>query len=135
MKLKSIQPITFTEMLVQAGFPSPAEDFSETKLNLNEYLISNPAATFFIRVSGDSMEDSNIFSNDLLIVDRSLTAKNGDIIVALINGEFTVKHLELGKITRLVAANPRYAPITITEENEFQVWGVVSYVIHRARRL
>ena len=120
-------------MLVQAGFPSPADDACEMKLNLNDHLVAHPAATFFIRVTGDSMEDSNIFSGDLLIVDRSLTPKKDDIIIAIVDGEFTVKHLELGPPLRLCPANQNYSPITITEDTDFQVWGVVTYVIHRAR--
>lgn len=131
MKLKKIHPITFSESLLPAGFPSPANDFSETKLDLNDYLITHPAATFFIRVEGDSMEGAHITSGDILIVNRALSAKNGDIIVALIDGEFTVKRLELGKPIRLLPENPRYKPLVIAEANDFQIWGVVTYVIHR----
>ncbi len=133
MKLKSY-PLPFFEEGVHAGFPSPADDFLERPLDLHELLIAHPAATFFIRVQGDSMEGVGIFGGDILIVDRSLQAKKGDIIVALIQGEFAVKRLSLerGKVI-LYAANPLYPPLPIEEGGEFEVWGVVTYVIHRPK--
>lgn len=119
---------------VQAGFPSPADDYVEESLDLNELLITHPAATFFVRVEGESMRESNIFPGDILIVDRSLTPKNKKIIVAILDGEFTLKRLSLegGKVT-LLPENPAFPPIPITEEMDFEIWGVVSYVIHPAR--
>ena len=117
---------------VPAGFPNPAEDEIEQALDLNALMIAHPAATFFVRVSGDSMKDAGIFSGDILVVDRSLEAANGKIVVAIIQGEFTVKRLVMRQNKIILAAeNPAYAPIEITEESEFQVWGVVTYVIHR----
>lgn len=117
---------------VQAGFPSPADDFIEKKLDLNELLIKRPAATFFIRVEGRSMEEAHIYPGDILVVDRSLQAQDGAIVVAILNGEFTVKRLvkKPGQCF-LVAENRTFPPIEITQEMDFQVWGVVTYVIHK----
>lgn len=118
---------------VQAGFPSPAEEHIESSLDLNDFLIKRPASTFFIRVQGDSMQNAGIFSNDILIVDRSLTPSNGAIIVAILEGEFTVKRLFIEKNQiSLVAENPNYSTIKIKKDSSFQVWGVVTYVIHKA---
>lgn len=119
---------------VQAGFPSPAEDSIERKLDLNEHLIEHPAATFFVRVEGDSMLGCGIHKGDILIVDRSLDATNGKIIIAVLNGEFTVKRLKIeGKILWLVPENPKFPVLKIEPEWDFQVWGVVTYVIHDVR--
>lgn len=116
---------------VSAGFPSPADDYIECKLDLNEYVIQHPAATFFVRASGDSMKDAGIHSGDMLVVDRSLEATHGKIVIAAINGELTVKRLSqrAGKI-QLLPANANYPPIDITEEQDFIIWGVVTHVIH-----
>lgn len=119
---------------VSAGFPSPAEDYVEKKLDLNELLISHPAATFFVRVEGDSMINANIHSGDILIVDRSLSAENGSIAIAVLNGEFTVKRVKIEKGELfLVAENPRFPPIKVSKEADFQIWGIVTYVIHNVR--
>ena len=116
------------------GFPSPADDHLEGDLDLNQYLIKHPAATFFVRASGDSMCEAGILSGDLLIVDRSLTPQNNSIIIAAINGEFTVKRLQLkGKQIYLYPANRRYQPIEISNLENFQIWGVVTYAIHDLR--
>lgn len=116
---------------VSAGFPSPADDYLEGKLDLNDYLIRNPASTFLVRVTGDSMVNSGIYSGDLLIVDRSLEPKDGNIVIAVIDGELTVKKLRLkkNKLT-LVPENPKYKPIEVNENMSFEVWGVVITVIH-----
>jgi len=115
---------------VAAGFPSPADDFIEDKLDLNEKLIKHPAATFFVRVAGHSMIKAGIYSGDLLIVDRSLEAISGNIVVAVLNGDFTVKRFsKRGKRLFLVPENSNYNPIEITDESNFQVWGVVTNVI------
>lgn len=120
----------YFEAHIAAGFPSPAEDYAEQQLDLHKLLIKHPVATFFVKVSGDSMKDAGIFSGDLLIVDRSLPVQNGKIVVAILNGEFTVKRLHIhGEKIWLVAENPSYPPIEITEEQDFQVWGVVTYTI------
>ncbi len=116
---------------VSAGFPSPAADYADKKLDLNELCIRNPSATFFIRVAGDSMQGAGIYDGDILIVDKSLTAKTRDVIVAVIDGEFLVKRLcRQGNRIFLAAENFHYSPILIEENTDFQVWGVVTKVIH-----
>jgi DNA polymerase V len=116
---------------VQAGFPSPADDYLEGALDLNEYLVKHKAATFFWRVTGDSMTGAGIHSGDLLIVDRSLEPKDGNVIIAVLDGELTVKRIEIhsGRLF-LVPENPDYPLIPVNEEQSFQVWGVVKHVIH-----
>lgn len=116
---------------VRAGFPSPAEDHLEQKLDLNQFLIKHPAATFFVRVEGDSMKNGGISHGDLLIVDRAITPQNGQIIVAVLNGEFTLKRIKKeGNRLFLKPENPFFPLIEVTEEMDFQVWGVVTYTIH-----
>lgn len=116
---------------ISAGFPSPAADYEEGQLDLNKYLIKNPPATFFVRVSGDSMEGAGIHNGDLLIVDRSIEAKSGHVIIAVLNGELTVKRLRIyrGKFT-LEPENKNYPIQKITKDMAFEVWGVVTNVIH-----
>ncbi|HPX66937.1 MAG TPA: translesion error-prone DNA polymerase V autoproteolytic subunit [Candidatus Syntrophosphaera sp.] len=115
-----------------AGFPSPAADYLEGLLDLNEYLIKNKAATFFARVEGDSMIGCGIFPGDIVIVDRSLEAGNNSVVLARYDGEFTIKKLriEKGELS-LVSENESYPPIKINEELEFVIWGVVTTVIHK----
>ena len=116
---------------VKAGFPSPAEDYAEQKLDLNTHLIQHPAATFFLRVSGDSMINAGIFNGDLLIVDRSLTATHGKVVIAAVNGELTVKRLNKTKEgVFLVAENKNYPPIALNENDQVYIWGVVTHTIH-----
>lgn len=115
---------------VSAGFPSPADDYIEKQLDLNEHLISNPSATFFVRVVGESMKDAGIHSGDILVVDRSLEAHSGKIIVAIVEGEFTVKRFEKRKDkVFLVPENKDYSELEIKEHMDFQVWGVVKSVV------
>lgn len=116
---------------VRAGFPSPAENYIEDQLDLNQYCVKNPPATFFVRVDGDSMTGAGINRGDLLVVDRSLTAGNEDVVVAIVDGEFTLKRLVLraGRVF-LRPENPRYRSLEITEDMEFQVWGRVTKVVH-----
>jgi DNA polymerase V len=119
---------------VSAGFPSPADDYMEGKLDLNDYLVRNPSATFFVRVTGDSMIGAGIYSGDILIVDRSLAPKDDNIIIAVIDSDLTVKRL--GKRNDrfvLMPENPKYEPIEIKPEMNFEVWGVVTSVIHNLR--
>lgn len=118
---------------VQAGFPSPADDYIECRLDLNTHLIKHPAATFFVKARGDSMLNAGIQSGDILVVDRSLEATHGKIVIAALNGELTVKrlHRQHGTV-RLMAENPAYQPIEITQELDMVIWGVVTYVIHEA---
>ena len=119
---------------VSAGFPSPADDYIETALDLNEHLIKHPAATFFVRVSGDSMINAGIYDQDVLIVDRSLAPKQGDIVIAVLDGELTVKRLHLEKESIiLMPENPDYLPIHVTKSMSFSIWGVVTTVIHSVR--
>lgn len=118
---------------VRAGFPSPADDYIETHLDLNTHLIKHPAATFFVIASGDSMTGAGIQSGDMLIVDRSLEASHGKIIIAAIDGELTVKRLSRNNMrVQLLPENNHYPPIDITNEQELVIWGVVTHVIHQA---
>lgn len=119
---------------VPAGFPSPADDHLEAELDLNDYLIDHPAETFFVRAKGDSMQQAGIFDKDLLIVDRSLTPKDNDIVIAAMGGELTVKRLSirLGQ-PWLLPANPAYKPIPIKEGSELFVWGVVIHAVHHIK--
>lgn len=116
---------------VPAGFPSPAGDYMEGKLDLNQYLVKHPAATFFVRVTGDSMIEKGIHSGDILIVDRSLDPKDGNIVIAVVDSEPTVKQLEKrnGKL-RLLPANKNYEPVEVSEQQSFEIWGIVTNVIH-----
>jgi DNA polymerase V len=121
---------------IPAGFPSPADDHVEDRIDLNEELIRNPPATFMIRVEGNSMIDANIFAGDILIVDRSIEARDSHVIVAVVDGKFTVKRLSMkrGKV-RLLPENPdpSYQPIEFKDGQELVVWGVVTNVIHPVR--
>ena len=127
-----MEKIVFASASVQAGFPSAADDYIERKLDLNELLIHRPASTFFVRVEGESMANANIHTGDILIVDRALQAGEGSIVVAILNGEFTVKRITMknGKMA-LLPENPAFAQIPIFAEADFQVWGVVTYTIHK----
>ncbi len=116
---------------VPAGFPSPAADYEEGKLDLNKHLIRNPAATFFVRVTGDSMVKAGIHSGDLLVVDRSIEPRDKNVIIAVVNGELTVKRIRIRKNgLTLEAENEAYQSQEINDEIEFEVWGVVTNVIH-----
>jgi len=119
---------------VSAGFPSPADDYTEENIDLNEYLIKNPFSTFFIRVKGDSMINSGIQDQDLIVVDKSLIAKQGDIVIAIIDERFTVKRLEKKDDTfYLKAENRNYPDLYLKNYNNMQIWGVVIYSIHNCR--
>lgn len=116
---------------VAAGFPSPAEDYVEGRLDLNKHLVKHPAATFFVRVAGTSMIGAGIHPGDILIVDRSLEAVDKRVVIAVVNGELTVKRLRITeRKVVLMAENPEYPPIQIEKDMEFEVWGVVTSVIH-----
>ncbi len=116
---------------IPAGFPSPADDYVDRTLDLNDFLIRHPAATFFVRVAGDSMTGAGIRSGDILIVDRALAPEHNRIVIAALNGELTVKRMrkEGGRIF-LVPENGDYAPIEVTPEMQFEIWGFVAHVIH-----
>ena len=119
---------------VRAGFPSPAEDFQVERLDLTTILVSHPQATFFLRLRGDSMRDAGLFDGDLLVVNRALKPVNGDVVIAVVDGEFTCKTLWLkfGRM-KLVAANPTYPEIVPKEGQTIEVWGVVTASIKRLR--
>ena len=117
---------------ISAGFPSPADDFIDKTLDLNEFLIAHPSATFFVRVEGTSMIDASIHPGDILIVDKAVNPSPGNIVIAVIDGEFTVKRFQKkGKRSFLVAENPDFAPIEIMGDMTVEIWGVVTYVIHK----
>jgi DNA polymerase V len=117
---------------VSAGFPSPAADFMETNIDLNTALSENPLATFYIRVNGNSMIDAGINDKDVLVVDRSLEPQNNKIAICCIDGEFTVKRIQVETdCLYLMPENSNYQPIKVTEENELIIWGIVTYVIKK----
>jgi DNA polymerase V len=124
--------LPFMGSAVSAGFPSPADDYMEARLDLNEHLIKHPFATFYARLGkeADSMIGAGIHPNDTIIVDRALEAKHGDVVLAVVNGEFTLKryHATNGTVM-LMAENPAYAPIEFVEGDEMQIWGVVKHSI------
>ena len=117
---------------ISAGFPSPADDFKETRISLDKELVKNKEATFYARVDGDSMIGAGLDHEDLLVIDRSLNPENGKIAICLIDGEFTVKRIkkEREKLY-LIPENKKYKPIELKEENELIIWGIVSYVIKK----
>lgn len=118
--------------LVSAGFPSPADDHTDERLDLNSYLIPKPASTFFVRVSGDSMIGVGIHPGDILVVDKSLEAKHNKIVIAAINSELTVKRLYKKEgAVKLLAENPNYPPLDLPSDAELLIWGVVTSVIHQ----
>ena len=131
MKKAGLPLLSFS---VSAGFPSPADDYTEENIDLNEYLIQNPFSTFFIRVKGDSMINSGIQNQDLIVVDKSIIAKPGDIVIAIIDERFTVKRLEKKDDTfYLKAENRNYPDLHLKIYSNMQIWGVVIYSIHNCR--
>lgn len=130
-------PLPFADQGVRAGFPSPAQDYMTDSIDLNRELIRHPATTFYARASGDSMKDCGIDDGDLLVIDKALEPQDGDIVVAYIDGEFTLKTVRFDdneKCIWLIPANKEYSPIKITEENNFLIWGVLTYNIKRQLR-
>ncbi|WP_133134172.1 LexA family protein [Legionella rubrilucens] len=118
---------------VRAGFPSPADDYIEAHLDLNEHLIKHPASTFFLIAAGDSMTGAGINNGDMLIVDRSVEPAHGKIVIAAIDGELTVKRLAKSPTgVQLLPANPSYPPIDISDSQDLVIWGVVTHIIHQA---
>ncbi len=118
---------------IKAGFPSPADDYHHGSLDFNRDLIRHPESTFYGRVDGDSMIEAGISDGDIAVIDRSVEASNGDIVVAYVNEEFTIKYLDLSHkdegYIELLPANPRYNPIRIDANDDFEVWGVVVWTI------
>jgi DNA polymerase V len=126
--------LPFYSCTVSAGFPSPADDHLQNKLDLNTHVVKHPAATFFVRVQGDSMRDANVHEGDILVVDKSEHAAHNKIVVAVLNGEYVCKRLyKRNGVMRLLPANPAFQPIEITEGMDFEVWGVVTHILHQAR--
>ena len=123
--------LSFYKEAVECGFPSPARDFTEGTIDLNEELIPHPNATFIVRARGDSMVGSGIYPGDLLIVDRSIKPQNESIIIAVLDGELSVKILRLkNKQVNLSSSNKNYADVPVSEEMDFTIWGVCTNVIH-----
>ncbi|CAM1363607.1 Protein UmuD [Tenacibaculum sediminilitoris] len=131
-ELNESEGAIFMDIGISAGFPSPADDFRETRISLDEELIRNKEATFFARVSGQSMIGAGLEDNDLLVIDRSIPPTNNKIAVCFLDGEFTVKRLRVeGNEVWLQPENPEYPIIKITEENNFIIWGIVTNVIKK----
>lgn len=131
-ELNSTIKLPFVNHGVSAGFPSPAMDFMESSIDLNQVLVENPIATFYVQVEGNSMIDAGIQDKDLLVVDRSLEPRNNKIAICLLDGEFTVKRIRLeNNELFLMPENSSYQPIQVTEENQLIIWGIVTYVIKK----
>lgn len=127
--IRAIMPIPLFIDRVPCGYPSPAQDYVEQRVDLNELILRRPSATYFIKVSGESMIDAGICDGDMLVVDSSITAKHGDIVVAAVAGEFTVKRLCISPAVQLMPMNDAYRPITFGSEDELQIFGVVTFTI------
>ena len=128
--------VSFVDTGIKAGFPSPAQDYLTGSIDLNRELIRHKETTFLARVSGSSLQEAGISDGDIIVIDRSLEAKNGDFVVAFIDGEFTLKEFrfdENGRCAWLIPHNKDYTPIKITDENDFIVWGVLTYTIKKLR--
>jgi len=128
----TIKELPLFSDLISAGFPSPAEDYIDKKLDLNEYLIKNRPATFLVKVNGNSMINSGIYDGDILVVDRSAEPANNKIVIGVIDGEFTVKRIiKKAKKFFLQPENENFKPIEITEDMDFKIWGIVTFAIHK----
>ncbi len=129
--------ISFIDAGIKAGFPSPAHDYLVGTIDLNRELIRHRETTFLARVSGNSLTDAGICDGDIIVIDKSLEAKNGDFVVAFVDGEFTLKEFRLDEKNNcawLIPHNKDYEPIKVTEENQFLVWGVLTYTIKHLRK-
>ena len=127
--------LLYADCGIRAGFPNPAQDFMDLSIDLNTELIKHPSATFYGRVVGDSLKDAGIEEGDILIIDKSIKPREGDMAVCFVDGEFTLKIIKFEKKTIwLLPANTDYQPIKITEENDFMIWGVVTYTIKKSRK-
>lgn len=135
--LSSELSLAFADSGIRAGFPSPAQDYLVESIDLNRELVRHPATTFYARAVGDSMKDCGIDDGDLLVIDKAIDPQDDDIVVAYIDGEFTLKRVKLetdGSCLWLMPANKDYPPIRVTSENDFIVWGVLTYNIKRQYR-
>src|SRR6056297_792231 len=130
---KTTLEIPFAATNIPAGFPSPADDYLETPLDLNKKLIKNPGATFFAQIVGSSMENAGIHDGDIVVIDKSLEPQNNSILVCSIDGEFTLKRFKKAddETGYLMPDNPDYEPIKVNRHNQFIIWGVVTYTIHK----
>ncbi|EHH2338563.1 translesion error-prone DNA polymerase V autoproteolytic subunit [Salmonella enterica] len=128
-ELREIIYLPFFSYLVPCGFPSPAADYIEQRIDLNELLVSHPSSTYFVKATGDSMIDAGINDGDLLVVDSSRTAEHGDIVIAAVDGEFTVKRLQLRPTVQLNPMNSAYSPIIVGSEDTLDVFGVVTFIV------
>ena len=134
--LDSDLELQYAQEGVRAGFPSPAQDYTTEAIDLNKELVRHPSSTFYARCVGDSMKDSGIDDGDLLVIDKSLEPSEGDIVVAFIDGDFTLKRIHIApehNCLMLMPSNPDYQPIKVTEENHFVIWGIVTYNIKRQK--
>ncbi|EOG2927138.1 translesion error-prone DNA polymerase V autoproteolytic subunit [Salmonella enterica] len=131
-ELREIIYLPFFSYLVPCGFPSPAADYIEQRIDLNELLVSHPSSTYFVKATGDSMIDAGINDGDLLVVDSSRTAEHGDIVIAAVDGEFTVKRLQLRPTVQLNPMNSAYSPIIVGSEDTLDVLGVVTFIVKAA---
>ncbi|EBM6145096.1 translesion error-prone DNA polymerase V autoproteolytic subunit [Salmonella enterica subsp. enterica serovar Oranienburg] len=131
-ELREIIYLPFFSYLVPCGFPSPAADYIEQRIDLNELLVSHPSSTYFVKATGDSMIDAGINDGDLLVVDSSRTAEHGDIVIAAVDGEFTVKRLQLRPTVQLNPMNSVYSPIIVGSEDTLDVFGVVTFIVKAA---
>ena len=128
-------PLPYADQGIRAGFPSPAQDYMDLSIDLNRELIRNPSSTFYGRVKGDSMQDAGVSEGDVLVIDKSLEPQDGDMAVCFLDGEFTLKFIQLEKdVIWLIPANEAYDPIRVTAENEFLIWGIVTYTIKNNRK-
>ncbi|HEF0124968.1 TPA: translesion error-prone DNA polymerase V autoproteolytic subunit [Citrobacter youngae] len=132
VELRQIVALPLFGDLVPCGFPSPAQDYVEKRIDLNELLVQHPSATYFVKSSGDSMIGAGIGNGDLLVVDRSRKPVHGDIVIAAIDGEFTVKRLQLNPVVMLIPENSAYAPIRINSEDTLDIFGVVTFIVKAA---
>lgn len=132
----SVLALPIVEGGISAGFPSPAQDYIDLKIDLNKELIANPSSTFYGRVKGPSMKDAGIEDGDILVIDKSLEPQDGDTAVCFIDGEFTLKYIQIKPdAVYLVPANSKFQPIKVTEENNFCIWGVVTYSIKNHKNM
>lgn len=132
--IESNLELPFADGGVKAGFPSPAQDYMENGIDLNQLLIKHPSATFYATVVGDSMQNAGIENGDILIIDKSLNPASGDIAVCYLNGEFTVKYIQFHgkeKEIHLIPANEAYEPVIVQKDEDFMIWGVVTSCIKR----
>lgn len=130
--VETFMPLPYADQGIKAGFPSPAQDYISQAIDLNKELIHHPSTTFFGRVNGDSMKDAGVDNGDILVIDKSLTPKTGDMAVCYIDGEFTIKYIQIeSDIIWLIPANKAYQPIKVTPANDFMIWGIVTFSIKK----